>query len=122
MPHNDFTVAAACADILFAARIRGAADAAGVNTLPLTARDDVVEKVRGAAPGLVLLDLDARWLDAPAVIRALKADAGTAAIPVVAFVSHVREDAIAAAREAGADQVLARSAFVRRLPELLRQG
>jgi hypothetical protein len=40
-------------------------------------------------------------------------------VNIIAFVSHVREDAIAAARSAGADRVLARSAFVRELNNLL---
>ncbi len=38
---------------------------------------------------------------------------------IVAFGSHVRKDLLDAARVAGADEVLARSAFVKRLPELL---
>ncbi len=70
-------------------------------------------------PRRVLIDLDARGIDAPALIRALKADVRTAASEVVAFVAHVNEPAIAAARLAGADRVLARSAFVRLLPSLL---
>lgn len=119
---NDFrTTLAVCADLLFAARIRGAAQQAGVAVETLS-RGDVLERARALTPGLILLDLDTRWLDAPALIRSLKADPALAAVPVVAFVSHVREDAIGAAREAGADRVLARSAFVRQLPDLLRAG
>lgn len=111
---------AAAADLLFSARIRSAAEAAGVPLVLLRSGEDVVRRAGEAGARLVLLDLDARWLDAPAVIGALKADAATAAIPVVAYVSHVREDAIAAARAAGADRVLARSAFVQLLPGLLQ--
>jgi CheY-like chemotaxis protein len=113
-------VVAAAADLLFAARIRSAAEAAGVPLMLVRGGEDVAERAREARARLVLLDLDARWLDAPAVIGALKEV--TTDIPVVAYVSHVREDAIAAARMAGADRVLARSAFVRLLPELLRGG
>ena len=39
--------------------------------------------------------------------------------PVTGFVAHVDVDLIAAARAAGIDQVMARSAFVRLLPTLL---
>jgi CheY-like chemotaxis protein len=114
---DERTVAVLAADLIFASRIRAAAEAAGVTArLARTAAE--VEVAAGEA-GLVLLDLDARGLDAPALIRALKANAALAAVPVVAFVSHVRADAIEAARAAGADRVLARSAFVRVLPELL---
>jgi hypothetical protein len=38
---------------------------------------------------------------------------------VIGFVSHVNADAIRQARDAGLDQVLARSAFVESLPRLL---
>jgi CheY-like chemotaxis protein len=113
-------VLAAAADLLFAARMRAAAEAAQVPLHLARAGDDLAAQVLAVRPRLVLLDLDARWLDAPALIRRLKSDAATSDIPVVCYVSHVREAMIAAARTAGADRVLARSAFVRVLPELLR--
>ena len=119
MSHNDLTIAAACADLLFAARIRDAAAAAGRPVIMFTARDDVVGRVRAERPALVIIDLDARWLDGAAVIAALKREGGTAAIPVIAFAAHVRAEVLAAARGAGADRVLARSGFVRQLPGLL---
>jgi hypothetical protein len=43
-------------------------------------------------------------------------------VPVVAFASHVRADLIAEARAAGADRVLARSAFVAELPALVARA
>jgi len=45
----------------------------------------------------------------------------TGSAPVLGFASHVAAETIAAARGAGCDEVLARSAFTRRLPELLRK-
>ena len=41
---------------------------------------------------------------------------------MIAFVSHVRVDHAEAARAAGASRVLARSAFVKELPELVTQA
>lgn len=112
-------VLAAVADLIFGARIRGAAEQQGV---ALTFARSLAE-LQARAPGVrtVLLDLDARWLDAPSAIRALRAAPETATVRIIAFVSHVRADAIEAARAAGADRVLARSAFVRELPALLAQ-
>ena len=49
----------------------------------------------------------------------MKSDAALASIPTVGYVSHVHVDMINAARAAGVDDVLARSAFTTRLPELL---
>jgi CheY-like chemotaxis protein len=109
------TVALA-ADLLFASRIRGAAGAAGAEVRLARTADDVLAAVADGATR-VLLDLDARHVDAPALIRAIRASGRD--VEVIAWVSHVRQHAIAAAREAGADRVLARSAFVQQLPALL---
>ena len=54
-----------------------------------------------------------------AAIRALKADPDLQSIRTLGYVSHVDGETIAAARSAGIDQVLARSAFTERLGELL---
>jgi CheY-like chemotaxis protein len=111
-------VVAAVADLIFGARIRAAAADAGVDMAFARSVDALLESAPGA--DLLLLDLDARWLDAGPVIERLRAGSATARVPIVAFVSHVRTDAIEAARSAGADRVLARSAFVRELPSILR--
>ena len=74
------------------------------------------EDVRG-----VILDLNHRTGSAVEALRALKANPATAHVPVVGFVSHVQSDLIAAARDGGCDEVLARSAFAAQLPQLLRQ-
>ena len=55
-------------------------------------------------------------------IAALKADAGTSALRAIGFASHVHTELIAAARNAGADEVLPRSAFAGRLADILQAG
>ncbi|HEX6135001.1 MAG TPA: hypothetical protein VFZ24_13625 [Longimicrobiales bacterium] len=115
---SDRTVVAAVADLVFGSRIRAAAEQAGIRCVFVRSGELLAE--HAPAADLVLLDLETRWLDAPADIAALKADPVTARTPIVAFGPHVDEAALVAAREAGADRVLARSAFVRLLPELLR--
>jgi CheY-like chemotaxis protein len=113
-------VVAAVADLILGSKIGGAAGHAGVAVQFVRSADELRARARGA--GLVLLDLDARWLEAAAAIRDLKSDPASADARIIAFVSHVRTDAIEAARAAGADRVLARSAFVRELPALLREA
>lgn len=120
MPDNDLQpVLAVCADLLSAGRIRGAALQLGAPVAVLSGRVDALARIRALQPRRVLIDLDSRWLDPVHLIQALKDDAELSAIPVIAYVSHVREDVIAAARAAGADRVLARGAFVKLIPELL---
>lgn len=104
-------------DLIFRSRIHAAAESAGAALTVLPSTADAAA-LRDAAPSLVLVDLGA-----PAAIdriRDLRALPGPPAT-IVAFVSHVRADLIVAAREAGADRVLARSAFVAELPALMRR-
>lgn len=110
-------IVALTADMIFASRIRGAATAA--NTEVVLARDagDFLTKIGEMKPRLAILDLDRRGLDVGAVVREVKATSET---PLLAYVSHVREDLIAEAREAGADRVMARGAFANQMAELLK--
>ncbi|HEX7117498.1 MAG TPA: response regulator [Longimicrobiales bacterium] len=108
------------ADLLFASRVRGAAEAAGVRVKTVRSVGELLDAAKEEMPRLILLDLDARGADVPSLVRELKAEPSLAGVPVVVFGAHVRGDALRAARDAGADRVLARSAFVRDLPALLR--
>ncbi|MBR9990399.1 MAG: response regulator [Gemmatimonadetes bacterium] len=112
------TVVAVVNDLMFGSRIRSAAAHAGVSSTFVRNATDLLAAAAGA--DLLLLDLDTRWLDAPGVIAALKKDPATASVSIVAFGPHVSADVLEAARTAGADRVLARSAFVRLLPALLQ--
>lgn len=110
-------VAALPADLLFASRIRAAAEAAGARIDVARSPDALRARIRSAPPRRVLIDLDARAWDPVALIRELRQDRAAAGIEVVAWVSHVRADAIEDARAAGADRVLARGAFARTLAD-----
>ncbi len=112
-------------DLFFRAKIEATGAAVGVPVDFATTASDLALLLQrapagpsGALPGLVLVDLGHQAADPPATIRALKA--GNSAPTVVAFGAHRDRDAFQAARDAGADRVLARSAFSERLPELLR--
>jgi DNA-binding NarL/FixJ family response regulator len=105
------SVAALTADLMFAARIRGSAPAAAT----AYSLEKLLEVV-GPDTRLVLVDLQSR--DGVAAVEAVRGRAPRA--QVVAFAPHVAEDLLLAAREAGADRVLVRGAFVRELPELVR--
>lgn len=100
-------------DLFFRAKIETVARAAGV---PVRFAESA-EEARNAATVLIDLADGARAIEA---VSALKAR--PRAPVVVAFGPHKEGEAFRAAREAGADRVLARSAFVERLPELLRAG
>jgi PleD family two-component response regulator len=107
-------------DLMFASRISSAAKALGVDIVFARSPEAIVEAVRTRAPRLVILDLNSVKVRPLEAVAALRADATLAAVPTVGFVSHVQTELIAAAREAGVGQVLARSAFVTQLPQLLQ--
>lgn len=107
-------------DLMFSSRISTAAKAVDVPIQVARSLDAVLAAARTAAPRLILVDLNSARIRALDLAATLKADPALAAVPLVGFVSHVDTATIQAARDAGVDRVLARSAFVAQLPELLR--
>jgi len=105
-------------DLFFAARIAETAQALGVQVEaiePTRGLDQCCEK----SPDLVIMDLHGHG-EPLALVRELRNDERTKAIPIVGFYSHVDQALRQAALEAGVDHVLPRSAFTTRLPALLR--
>ena len=84
-------------------------------------RDRVLPTVREKQPSLVIFDLNSSRLDPMAVIAAMKTDPARG-VKTLGYVSHVDSDTIAAARQAGIDQVLARSAFAEQLGKILQSA
>ncbi len=106
------TVLVLCDDLLFWSKIQGAARAAGVSVVRAGSASPAPQEVRR-----VLVDLQARSLDPFTLPAAWSAP--PEGPELVAFASHVDLGAQERARRAGYHRVLARSAFVRELPELL---
>lgn len=107
-----------CDDLLFASKVLGVAKARGLEVRVARHAPALVELARQAAPGGVLIDLHNPGLDVPALLGELEAACGRRP-RVVAYGSHVEAATLHAARQAGCDVVLPRSAFVERLPEEL---
>jgi DNA-binding NarL/FixJ family response regulator len=106
-------------DLLFSSKIRAAAKHAGVDLVFARTPADILDRAKADRPALVIFDLDCQKTDPVATIAALKSDAGLADIPTLAFASHVHAALIGAARKAGAEQVLPRSAFAGNLGDIL---
>jgi DNA-binding NarL/FixJ family response regulator len=101
-----------CDDLIFASKVTATARAAGGRVTVVKRADDIVPAYHREPTAGVLLDLHAAGLDIVAALAAVRA-AGSPT--VVAFGSHVDADRLRAARAAGCDLVLPRSAFVQRL-------
>jgi CheY-like chemotaxis protein len=111
------SVIAGVDDVFFLARILEAARQVGVAVESIPAARIQQHLLQSPAQA-VILDLNSA--SAVEVIRKVKQDPATRQVPVVGFVSHVAAEVVSAAKTAGCDVVLARSAFNKQLPKLLR--
>ncbi len=107
-------------DIFFLAKIQQTGHRLGV-VVEVATPDALQDRVASDGPGAILLDLNHRSGRAIEVLKGLKNDPATRPVPVISFLSHVQTDLATAARAAGCDRVLARSAFSQQLPQLLRE-
>jgi hypothetical protein len=72
------------------------------------------------APNREAVDLVVVDLSRPGVIAMVEGLDRSAGLRIIGFGSHVDRDLMRSARDAGCDQVLARSAFFSQLPAVLR--
>jgi CheY-like chemotaxis protein len=105
-------------DLMFRSKIKSTATQLGIRVAFVGSRDAALAAMQSEPIALVVLDLNNARTDPLGTIAAIKRDKALAPIPVVGFVSHVDVATIDAAKAAGIE-VLARSAFTIRLPDLL---
>ena len=106
-------------DLMFSVKISAAAKAVQAEVAFERVPHGVLPRVRRETPSLVIFDLNSTRLAPIDTIRAIKADETLRGTRTLGYVSHVQGDVIAAARAAGCDEVLARSAFSERLGSIL---
>ena len=113
-------VLAAVTDMFFAAKIRGTAEAVGVEVEFARTIEAAVEKALANMPALVVADLHAPSPDPFALAERFKSHERLSELPLMGFCSHVETALQERARRAGFGRVLPRSAFSSRLPEILK--
>jgi DNA-binding NarL/FixJ family response regulator len=107
-------------DLMFSIKISSAAKTiGGIDLFFERSPDMVLSRIREKRPSLVIFDLNSARMNPLDALAAIKADPELSGIRTLGFVSHVDAETIAAARAAGIDQVLARSAFAAQLPAIL---
>jgi len=116
------TVLVVVDDLFFLTKIQTTLSHLGLATQVMTQRPTLQEYVRTAtAPMLVVVDLTLRADDAVSVISAIRSTDSGAPVSILAFGAHVAVETHQQALQAGADQVVAKSEFSRRLPDLIQQ-
>jgi len=101
-------------DLMFSVRIGDAAKRAGKRALFVGSYERAMLQA-AENPSLVIVDLGCTAAEPVRVIAEVK----RLGLPVIAFGAHVDAQALQAARRAGADRVMARSAFVTELEKLV---
>src|SRR5882672_7852431 len=99
-----------------------ALEADGVRAIPAANGQQALERVRLYRPQLVLLDLVMDGMDGFEVLRALRLDKQTAALPVIVLSATIDETVTQRALALGADRMLFKTRFaIGELRELVRE-
>jgi len=108
-------VLAAMEDLLFKSKVSETASQLGIEAKFPRNQQKLLAAVRESPPDLLVLDLNSARFEPLSLLREIDEEN----VPTVGFLSHVQKDLAVAAREAGCDRVMARSAFTRDLPLIL---
>jgi hypothetical protein len=111
----------AAADLLWASKIKGTADALGIPCRPVRTPEMLEARLADSQVQALIVDLD-KGEDAIGLIQRLRDDRATEAhraIRVLAFGPHVARELLQSARDAGANDVLTRGAFDHAMEEIL---
>ena len=108
-------------DLLFTVKISDAAKRAGLEAEFVRSEKDVIDKATNEKPLLIILDLNNNSVQPLELISKLKNDGDLRHISLIGYLSHVQGELKQKAQEAGANIVMARSAFSQNLPQILKR-
>jgi len=108
-------------DLLFTVKINDAAKRVGLDVVFLKSERDVLDKAAQDSPLLIILDLNNNSVEPLDLISKLKAHGDLKKISLIGYLSHVQGELKQKAHEAGANIVMARSAFSQNLQQILKR-
>jgi len=111
-------VLAIMSDLFFSAKINDAAKKLGMTAMFVKDKAVALQQFK-LGPAVVIFDLNCVSADPLELIRSIKGDPQTAAIPTIGFISHVQAEMKKRAKDLGCDTVVARSVFAQDLPSIL---
>jgi PleD family two-component response regulator len=107
-------------DLMMRSRVSTATKGTSTDVRFVSGEEQIVALASSSpSPSLFIVDLNSRGIDPLALISRFKTTPALSTVRVLGFVSHVDVATIAAARAAGIDEVVARSAFVDHLPDVI---
>jgi PleD family two-component response regulator len=119
--HGNKKILAVVEDLLFTVKISDAAKRAGLDVEFVKSERDVIDKATNEKPLLIILDLNFAAVQPLKLISKLKSNGEMKQISVIGYLSHVQGELKQQAQEAGANVVMARSAFSQNLPQILKR-
>ena len=119
--HGKKKILAVVEDLLFTVKISDAAKRAGLEVEFVKSERDVLEKAAQEKPLLIILDLNFSAVQPLKLISKVKADGEMKQISVIGYLSHVQGELKQQAQDAGANIVMARSAFSQNLQQILKR-
>ncbi|MGB3681635.1 MAG: hypothetical protein WA990_04035 [Rubrobacteraceae bacterium] len=112
-------ILAAVEDLLFKSKILETARELDVEARFPRSPEKLLAAFREDPPELLILDLNSDRFGPLEILQEIKSGEADSKVPVVGFLSHVQKDLAVAAKEAGCDRIMARSAFTRDLPKII---
>lgn len=114
-------IVAAVEDLFFVVKINDLAKRSGFQIEFLKGQGAIVERIAAEPPAILIVDLNNATIDPVSLIAQVKAVPEAKSTSVIGFVSHIEAELKQRAQEAGANMVLARSAFSTNLPQILKR-
>ena len=108
-------------DLLFTVKISDAAKRTGLDVDFVKSARDVVDKAKQDKPLMIILDLNFTAVEPLELISKLKGDGDLKQISLIGYLSHVQGELKQQAQDAGANIVMARSAFSQNLQQILKR-
>ena len=119
--HGKKKILAVVEDLLFTVKISDAAKRAGLEVEFVKSEHDVIEKATREKPLLIILDLNFSAVQPLELISKVKSNGEMKQISLIGYLSHVQGELKQQAQEAGANIVMARSAFSQNLQQILKR-
>jgi PleD family two-component response regulator len=119
--HQKKKILAVVDDLMFTVKIADAAKRVGLDVEFLKSEHDVIDKATHEKPLLIIIDLNNNSVHPLNLIGKLKDDGDLKRISLIGYLSHVQGELKQQAQEAGANIVMARSAFSQNLQQILKR-
>lgn len=118
---DNMTILVAVSDVFFYTKLRDALKPQGYQLEKARTQDEVAEKAGALRPAAVILNINDETLDAFKALAALKSDARSKAIPVLAFANHEEVDNWKRAQQLGVTKIVSRNEFSSRTLQLVQE-